>query len=109
MIGVCSKCSTMFETTTEDAYTPGVLCPTCYRAAHPKTFRITVDGGKHLVADESCPNCWTKEFPKRCECGGLIHQDFGDESFDGEYFCRYACDNCGFDYGLAEQSQEVGE
>ena len=32
MIAVCTKCSTMFETTTEDAYTPGVLCPSCYKA-----------------------------------------------------------------------------
>lgn len=32
MIGLCSKCHTLFETTVEDAYTPGVLCYTCYNA-----------------------------------------------------------------------------
>ena len=31
MIGVCSKCSRMFETSEEDACTPGTLCPDCHR------------------------------------------------------------------------------
>jgi len=34
VIGVCTKCGKAFETTTEDAYTPGVLCVECYRAEH---------------------------------------------------------------------------
>jgi hypothetical protein len=32
MIAVCTTCHKMFTTTTEDAYTPGVLCPACYLA-----------------------------------------------------------------------------
>lgn len=32
MIGVCTKCGEMFETTEEDANTPGVLCAKCYHA-----------------------------------------------------------------------------
>lgn len=31
MIGKCGKCGELFETTTEDAHTPGTQCPTCYR------------------------------------------------------------------------------
>lgn len=30
MIAVCTKCHELFETTQEDAYTPGVVCPVCY-------------------------------------------------------------------------------
>ena len=31
MIATCTQCSQMFETTEEDACTPGVLCVRCYR------------------------------------------------------------------------------
>ena len=30
MIATCSKCHQLFETTQEDAYTPGVMCAPCY-------------------------------------------------------------------------------
>lgn len=30
MIATCSKCHKLFETTQEEAYTPGVLCAPCY-------------------------------------------------------------------------------
>lgn len=30
MIATCSKCGKLFETTQEDAYTPGVTCAPCY-------------------------------------------------------------------------------
>ena len=32
MIACCSKCGKLFETTQEEAYTPGVLCVSCYKA-----------------------------------------------------------------------------
>ncbi len=31
MIGVCNRCMRTFETTEEDAATPGTLCPPCHR------------------------------------------------------------------------------
>ena len=34
MIATCARCAKAFETTLEDANTPGVLCVTCYRAEH---------------------------------------------------------------------------
>ena len=30
MIATCSTCRKMFETSNEDAYTPGVTCAACY-------------------------------------------------------------------------------
>lgn len=31
MIATCTKCSKLFESTEEDASTPGTLCPSCHR------------------------------------------------------------------------------
>ena len=52
MIGVCTKCGKAFEATTEDAYTPGVLCVECYRAEHnpPGTSPIYAVAGDMLAA-----------------------------------------------------------
>lgn len=30
-------------------------------------------------------------------CGGLVHYEFGDESYDGYWLYRY-CDRCGDEY-----------
>ena len=32
MIAVCTKCHKAFDATQEEAYTPGVLCVSCYHA-----------------------------------------------------------------------------
>lgn len=34
MIGVCKICSKLFETTTEEAFSPDCTCVTCWRKAH---------------------------------------------------------------------------
>ncbi len=33
MIGVCTRCGRGFETTVEEAYTPGCLCRDCWLAS----------------------------------------------------------------------------
>ena len=56
MIAVCSNCHNLFETTTEDAYTPGVLCVKCYRQFAYFDAMAATPGkatGKH------CPFCET--------------------------------------------------
>lgn len=55
MIGVCSKCTAMFETTVEDAYTPGVLCYTCYaksKANNTPARQSTGQSMAYWIGDE---------------------------------------------------------
>lgn len=56
---------------------------------------------EHEAAERRCAECWGG-WPKPCECGGLVHAEFEDESWhaDGDVsvHLRYACDRCGPDY-----------
>jgi len=54
---------------------------------------MIIDGNKHDIGDTECTACWSS-YPKLCECGGLIHAEFGDENWDG-YWLYYKCDKCG--------------
>ena len=56
----------------------------------------------HRAGDEDCPDCWD-DYPKRCECGGLIHAEFGDYTSHDSYYLERECDLCGDHY------EEVGE
>ena len=53
------------------------------------------------VRGKTCKECW-RGYPRTCECGGLIHAEFGDEGFDG-YYLVYHCEKCGDDYEFAEE------
>ncbi len=57
---------------------------------------IEIDGIKHEVGNKECSKCWSG-FPKKCKCGGLIHAEFGDESYDG-YWLYKKCDKCNDDW-----------
>ena len=57
------------------------------------TFEI--DNNMHNIGDVACPQCWGYHDPKPCECGGLIHTEFGDEDGDCNYWLYYKCDKCG--------------
>ena len=49
----------------------------------------------HQAGNPECPECWG-DFPRECTeegCGGLVHAEFGDESWDG-YWLYYLCDRC---------------
>jgi hypothetical protein len=63
----------------------------------------------HEAANKDCPECWGS-YPKPCECGGLVHAEFEDESLhaDGDVsvILRYACDRCGEDW---EEATSDGE
>lgn len=53
---------------------------------------------QHVVGDENCRAGWCAgrgPYPKPCECGGLIHADFGDEDSDCNYWLYTKCDRCG--------------
>ena len=52
----------------------------------------------HIVGNKECVEGYCNggfSYPKKCECGGLIHADFGDEYFDGDYWLFTKCDKCG--------------
>lgn len=59
---------------------------------------------EHEVGNDKCEEGWCDAlpwgFPKTCVCGGLVHADFGDEDYDGDYWLYQKCDNCGDDWEL---------
>ena len=57
----------------------------------------------HVENDEHCDGCWSG-YPRKCECGGLIHAEFGDENYDMDYYLIYYCDKCGYDYEDVDNS-----
>lgn len=72
-------------------------------------FRVSLDGDEdHRVGDETCDAGWCNghqgsyDYPRRCQCGGLIHADFGDENSDGDYWLFERCDRCGDIYRFVE-------
>lgn len=54
-------------------------------------------GCKHQAGDKRCPECWSN-YPKVCECGGLIHAQFVKESVRADHTLDFGCDNCGKDF-----------
>ena len=57
-----------------------------------KTFSFGDVVYPHEIGNEECGECWYTPL-KKCECGGLIHQQFADESYDG-YSLYFLCDKC---------------
>ena len=69
-------------------------------AEPPGTIDVSGEGlYRHRVGDRACHEGWcgaiAEPYPKACECGGLIHADFGDEDHDGNYWLYTKCDRCG--------------
>ena len=65
---------------------------------------FTIDGRDHVIGDKDCLACWFDE-ALPCKCGGLVHTEFGDENYDGDYWLWYRCDKCGEDYEIDETAQ----
>ena len=40
--------------------------------------KLIIDCDEHKIGSEKCDRCWIS-YPKKCDCGGLIHASFGDE------------------------------
>lgn len=67
-------------------------------------FDVSGEGFEaHIVGDIDCTEGWCdgssgygrSGYPKPCPCGGLIHADYGDENWDGDYWLYTKCDQCG--------------
>ena len=58
---------------------------------------LEVDSGLHLVGDTHCVEGWCDggNYPASCECGGLIHAEFGGENAGFDYWIYTKCDQCG--------------
>ena len=101
MIGVCSTCRKMFETTLEDAYTPGVTCAACYASDHQPQVDLAAgdlaavttydaDGADYPDAEyggrmgfDECPFCMATNLNQhhgQWNCG-----DCGAAWADGDY------------------------
>jgi len=64
------------------------------------TFVFGEDDDKHEKGNTKCSAGWCDpftNFPKRCNCGGLIHANFLNES-DDDILLQLYCDKCGEDY-----------
>lgn len=61
-----------------------------------ETFLVSLEGQEHTIGDKTCNIGWCGHgYPKPCQCGGLIHADFGDENYDCDYWLWTKCDRCG--------------
>ena len=58
------------------------------------------EGFDHEEGDKKCKSCWDTYWENglpSCadsDCSGLIHNEFGDENWDGDYWLYYRCDKC---------------
>lgn len=57
-------------------------------------MKVIINNYEHDGGLDNCRACW-EGYPKICECGGLVHADFGDENENGDYWLTKQCDNCG--------------
>jgi len=62
-----------------------------------ETFSFGDSNYPHVIGNNECDQGWcsAKGYPTKCQCGGLIHANFGDENYDGDYWLYTKCDKCG--------------
>jgi hypothetical protein len=73
MIATCATCRKMFETSEEDACTPGTLCPACYREKHspaPASPEGRIAAMKQRVTDEQKRQQDAKDLAERRSAAG---------------------------------------
>ncbi|MFH1226783.1 MAG: hypothetical protein V1701_02630 [Planctomycetota bacterium] len=52
-----------------------------------------IDLSEHKVVNGECNQCWITT-PLKCDCGGIVHTQFGDDTQDG-YWLLHKCEKCG--------------
>ena len=92
MIAVCTTCHKLFETTQEDAYTPGVQCAPCYREERglpPMPAPAPIDPDFEQAPNPDCPHCGGTGWVTVTD-----HVDYGSTTvameFDEPCACTYA-------------------
>ena len=63
-----------------------------------ENFEVVNGGTVHRTGDPDCASsfCGGFDYPKSCKCGGLIHCELIDESWDG-CATKAKCDICGYE------------
>lgn len=61
-------------------------------------FEVVPGGSVHTVGDPNCTAsfCGGWGYPKPCACGGLLHLELIDESWDG-CATKAKCDTCDYE------------
>jgi hypothetical protein len=54
-------------------------------------------------------NCGDGEYPKRCQCGGLIHAELDNETREGKSDLVLFCDHCGNDFEIDELDDRLNK
>jgi len=62
---------------------------------------FAIGKSKHFPEDRRCCECYIG-FPTPCACGGLIHAQYIDTTWDKHILIDFACDKCGADYKYPE-------
>jgi len=65
-------------------------------------FEYPMESDMHNIGDPKCDGCW-KVWPRECECGGLVHAEFGEQLTYDSYSLVIQCDKCGNDYICEEE------
>ena len=68
-----------------------------------KTFDVSGEGlYQHKIGNKNCNEGYCdglggqhSGYPCQCQCGGLIHADFGDYDSYDSYWLYKKCDKCG--------------
>lgn len=61
----------------------------------PVTFTFGNCDDDHTIGDADCTGCWRTPWPCDGDCPGLVHNEFGDENADCDYWLYSRCDVCG--------------
>jgi hypothetical protein len=65
-----------------------------------KHFIINNEYMVHEIGNRKCKGClrwWDRELDTH-KCGGLMHQEYDDEDWDGSTYTIDRCDKCGEPY-----------
>jgi hypothetical protein len=56
-----------------------------------------VNNAQHTSGDQRCSECY-RNYPMKCNCGGLIHAQFVKENWQNQTILAFSCDLCGEKY-----------
>ncbi len=59
-------------------------------------FEYPMEADGHAAGDEKCDGCWGETWPRRCDCGGLIHAELFEADWDNDDL-TIQCELCGED------------
>jgi hypothetical protein len=78
------------------------MLPAYHEGIYEKEEFIMFQVGKfaHAAEDRRCNECYVN-YPMKCACGGLIHAQYVDTTWDDQIQLEFSCDKCGGEYKYA--------